>query len=140
MPMYQLRCPVCDNHCTKKLTFSQYDSVKAGDEIIPCTNCDQGGMLELVFAPGNVGFVLRDGVHGGWISKANRENKYRGKRKIDMARREKDHVFKNKLIPNLGGDEAHSWKDVQDEVRSKKGEAAAATYDPLVAREEKRAS
>jgi hypothetical protein len=115
--------------------FSQYDSVKAGDEILPCKNCDKGGMLEFVFAPGNVGFVLRDGVHGGWISKANKEGKYRSKRKVDMAKREKDHVFKNKLIPNLGGNEAHSWKDVQDEVRSKKGEASAATYNALVVKE-----
>jgi len=139
MPMYQLKCPACENQCTRRLTFSQYDSVKAGDEILPCTNCDKGGMLEFVFAPGDVGFVLRDGVSGGWISKANKESKYRGKRKTDMIRRERDHVFKNKLIPNLGGAEAHSWKDVQDEVRSKKGELAASTYIPLVAKE-KRAS
>lgn len=137
MPMYQMKCPVCENHCTRKLTFSQYDSVKSGDEILPCKNCDKGGMLEFVFAPGSVGFVLRDGVHGGWMTKAAKENKYRGKRKIDMARREKDHVFKNKLVPNLGGQEAHTWGDVQDEVRSKKGDLAASTYDPFVAAEKK---
>lgn len=137
MPMYQMKCPVCETECTKRLTFSQYDSVKAGEEILPCSNCPNGGMLEFVFSPGNVGFVLRDGVHGGWMTKASKENKYRGKRKGDMARREKDHVFKNKLVPNLGGQEAHSWKDVQDEVRTQKGELAASTYDSFVAAERK---
>jgi hypothetical protein len=138
--MYSLKCPACEAHTNKKLTFSQYDSMKSGEEILPCTNCDKGGMLEFVFSPGDVGFVLRDGVHGGWVSKASRENKYRGKRRIDMTRREKDHVFKNKLIPNYKGDEASSWKDVQDEVRTKQGEASAATYDPLVAKEQRASS
>lgn len=132
-----MKCPVCETECTKKLTFSQYDSVKAGDEILPCTNCDHGGMLGFVFSPGSVGFVLRDGIHGGWMTKSGKENKYRGKRKVDMARREKDHVFKNNLVPNLGGQEAHTWKDVQDEVRSKKGDLAASTYDPFVISERK---
>lgn len=134
MPMYTLKCPVCETETEKRLTFSQYDSVKAGDEILPCSGCDQG-MLEFVFNPGGVGFVLRDGIHGGWVSKAARENKYRKGRTAEMVRKERDHVFKNKLVPNLEGQEAHSWKDVQDEVRSKKGEAAAATYDSLVTKE-----
>jgi hypothetical protein len=52
-----------------------------------------------------------------------------------MCRREKDHVFKNQLIPNLGGQEASNWSEVRDEVRAKKGVLAASTYDPLVAKE-----
>ena len=134
MPMYTMHCPACNTEVERKLTFAEYDAVKAGDRIIPCT-CERGGMLEFVFNPGGVGFVLRDGVHGGWISKAARENKYRSGRRSEMSRREKDHVFKNKLVPNLDGKEAHSWTDVRDEVRTTKGEEAARTYDSFVAKE-----
>jgi len=134
MPMYTMRCPACGADIEKKLTFAEYDSAKAGDTLLPCS-CEKGGMLEFVFNPGGVGFVLRDGVHGGWVSKAARENKYRNGRRVEMARRETNHVFKNRLIPNLEGKEAHSWTDVRDEVRTQKGEEAAQTYEPFVAKE-----
>jgi hypothetical protein len=52
-----------------------------------------------------------------------------------MARREKNHAFKTKLIPNLNGQEASSWKDVRDEVRTQTGDVAASTYDAHVAKE-----
>lgn len=89
--------------------------------------------LALVFDPGDsLGLVMKDGPSGGWASKSMKENKIREARRHEMARREKDHVFKSRLVPNYQGEEAHSWADVQDHVRTTKGVAAAKTYDRLV--------
>ena len=117
---------------SKRLSFAQYDAVVEGTQQM---TDEEGKPLEIVFNPGRVGFVLKDGVSGGWASKANKENKYRRARNATMARREKDHVFKSRLVPNYQGQEAGSWTDVQDHVRSTKGVEAASTYDPLVSKE-----
>lgn len=117
---------------TKRLSFTEYDAVKAGEKQVLD---DSGAPLTIVFDPGEIAFVLKDGVSGGWTSKAGKENKYRKARSVEMARREKDHVFKNQLVPNYGGEEAHSWSDVRDHVHSTKGEVAASTYDHLVSKE-----
>jgi hypothetical protein len=131
MPTYTFKSPDGAT-TTRKLTFEEYDLVRAGTfQIVD----DQGLALELVFNPTGVGFVLKDGPSGGWMSKANKENGYRAKRSGTMARREKDHVFKTRLIPNLQGNEASSWKDVRDEVRRVSGDAVASTYDPHVREE-----
>jgi len=116
----------------KRLSFSDYDAVKAGELTI---EDGQGRPLELVFNPGNPNFVMRDGVSGGWISKSSRENNYRRARADEMRRREKDHVFKPKLVPNYEGTEAEDWKDAQEQARSDKGDLSASTYDSLVAKE-----
>lgn len=131
MPIYSFKRPD-GTMLTKRLSFSDYDRVQTGELQV---KDDQGTLLELVFDPGNVGFVLKDGVSGGWISKVNKESKYRTARNQVMARREKDHVFKPKLVPNYNGEEAHSWSEVQDHVRTTKGAAAASTYDQLVTKE-----
>jgi len=132
MPTYTFRRPTDGLMTKRKLTFDEYDQVRSGDlKVVD----DEGTELEIVFNPGAVGFILSDGPSGGWMSKAMKEQKYRGGRSQEMAQREKDHVFKTKLIPNLDGQEAVSWKDVQDEVRTKKGEAAASTYNALVSKE-----
>jgi len=117
---------------TKRLTFAEYDAIKAGTQQMVD---EEGRPLEIVFNPGRVGFVLKDGVSGGWASKTNKESQYRQARNATMARREKDHVFKSRLVPNYQGQEAHSWSDVQDHVRSTQGVASASTYDPLVSKE-----
>lgn len=116
----------------RKLTFEEYDLVKAGDlQVVD----DEGQALALVFNPTGVGFILKDGPSGGWMSKGYKEKKYREDRSQAMARREMNHVFKTKLIPNLNGQEASSWKDVRDEVRTQTGDVAASTYDAHVAKE-----
>jgi hypothetical protein len=117
---------------SKRLSFTEYESVKTGESSLVD---DEGNALEIVFNPGTVGFVLKDGVSGGWMSKANKENKFRRERGSVMAQKEKDHVFKSRLVPNYQGQEAHSWADVQDHVRSTKGAEAASTYAPLVSKE-----
>lgn len=111
---------------TRKLSFDEYELVKSG--AFQVVN-DEGKALELVFNPTGVGFVLKDGPSGGWMSKANKENGYRAGRSRTMARREKDHVFKTRLIPNYKGAEATSWRDVREEVSHQSGSAAASTYD-----------
>lgn len=112
------------------MTFTQYDEVRAGSHPLPC-ECGQGNSV-IEFSPGSIGFVMKDGESGGWASKATKENGYRVKRREEMTRRERDHVFKPHLVPNYKGAEATTWKEAQEEARHDKGEAAAITYEPLV--------
>lgn len=131
MPTYTFKSPDGTVFNTR-LSFSDYEAVVAGDQKL--IDAD-GKDCELVFNPGSIGFVLKDGESGGWVSKAMKENKYRKGRNKEMARREKDHVFKSRLVPNHDGVEAHNWADVQDHVHTTKGEFAASTYNHLVAQE-----
>lgn len=131
MPNYTFECPD-GTVLSRRLTFAEYEEVKAGTLKLVDENDQE---LKLVFNPGEVGFVLKDGVSGGWASKALKENRIRQARSLEMARREKDHVFKSRLVPNYQGQEAHNWGDVQDHVRSTKGDHAARTYDRLVSKE-----
>lgn len=133
MPKYTFKCPECEDAIIVRLSFSDYESVKCEDKLLLCEGHDIP--MALIFNPGDVGFVLKDGESGGWPSKSAKENKFRKARNRVMAKREKDHVFKSRLVPNFGGMEAHSWKDVQDHARDKKGEASAKTYDSLVSSE-----
>lgn len=133
MPTYTFRRPDGEQ-TTRKLSFEEYDLVSQGNLLV---TDDAGTVLELVFNPQGTNFVLKDGPSGGWASKALKENKYREGHRQVMARREKDHVFKTRLIPNYQGAEAPTWKDAQEEARSKQGHAAAITYEPLVAQEKR---
>lgn len=135
MPIYTFKRP--DGETTRrKLTFEEYDRVRTGGlQVVD----DTGASLELVFNPGGANFVLKDGPSGGWISKATKENGYRAGRKVEMARREKDHVFKTRLIPNYQGQETESWREAREEVRKSSGLAAASTYDRHVREESRRA-
>lgn len=131
MPMYTFRR--ADGATTKrKLSFDEYELIRSGDFHVVD---DEGQPLEMVFNPTGLGFVLKDGPSGGWMSKAHKENGYRSKRSGVMATREKDNVFKTRLIPNYRGQEAESWREVRDEVRLQAGEAAASTYDHHVKEE-----
>lgn len=132
MPTYTFKRPSDGAVTKRKLSFDEYDLVRSGALKVT----DEGGVeLEIVFNPGSANFVLKDGPSGGWMSKAFKEKKYRTVHTGTMIQREKDHVFKTRLIPNLNGVEGHNWKDIQEEVRSKKGEVAASTYQPFVAKE-----
>jgi len=96
---------------------------------------ENGQTMTLVFNPTGFGFVLKDGISGGWISKSLAENDYRLKRREVLAKKEKDHFHTATLVPNYEGQEAHCWVDVRDHARSVKGEASARTYDRLVQQE-----
>lgn len=133
MPTYDLACGECGHTESRRLTFSDYDAVRAGTVQMPCQACQAA--LQLVFNPGAVSFIMKDGESGGWTSKALRENKYRMARREVMAKRERDHVFKNKLQPNYRGEETGTWREAQEQARKDKGSEAATTYTPLVARE-----
>ena len=128
MPNYTFQRPD-GTYISKRLSFAEYDSLVAGEVKLVDENDQE---LTLVFNPGDVKFVLKDGESGGWASKALKENKYRVARRQTMAQRERDHVFKSRLVPNFGGKEASSWADVRDHVRSVKGVESASTYDRLV--------
>jgi hypothetical protein len=132
MPNYSVKCDgTCEGLKEMRLSFDQYDQARKGDLALMCPDCGESSAT-LVFNPGNLGFILREGESGGWASKSLKENKFRESRNRIMAKRERDHVKKNQLVPNYEGVEASSWRDVQDHVRTVKGAEAAATYDPLV--------
>ncbi len=139
MPMYTVHCEgTCTSPQDIRLSFGQYDQAKTGELALLCPHCGESAAT-LVFSPGNLGFTLADGESGGWASKAIKENKYRASRNAIMAKRERDHVMKNQLVPNYGGVEGHSWSDIRDHVRSVKGVESASTYDPLVSKEKAKA-
>lgn len=135
MPKYSVRCQDCSLEGEVRLTYGEHEELRSGEKAV---ECDCGGKAILYFNPGAVTFVMKDGPSGGWVSKALREHKYRKERGKVMARRERDHVFKSKLVPNYNGMETGTWRDAQEEARRDKGELAAKTYSPLVKKESKR--
>lgn len=133
MPTYTTRCQGCSAESSIRLSFADYDSVKLGVKLLDCASCK--GEVKIVFNPGDINFVLKDGESGGWAGKAIKENKLRARRREILAKKERDHVFKNKLQPNVGGMETGTWKEAQAFVKSEVGAEAAKTYDPLVRQE-----
>jgi hypothetical protein len=148
MPKYNTQCEDCQKREDRTLTFEQYDLIK--DEQLKLS-CECGGAVQLVFSPAGVGFVLKDGESGGWVSKATKENAYRANRRRVMAQREADHVKPNKLQPNFQGHAASSWEEAKDSAyqstyeklkdehgvvtASKAASESAKTYDPFIKRE-----
>lgn len=148
MPVYSTQCEECQKQQDRKLSFADYDAIKAGSQTLSCS-C--GGLVALEFTPGAVSFVLKDGESGGWVSKAGKENRYRSKRGQVMAQRERDHVRPNRLQPNYNGQIAESWGEARDaayqstyaKVKSEHGAIAASkaatesarTYDTHVKQE-----
>lgn len=151
MPMYDVKCKVCNKPGTTRLTFAEYDEVKAGKAAIDCGDESCEGQVEIVFNPGDVAFVLKDGESGGWVSKAGKENAYREKHNKVVSRRQRDHAPRTQLQPNYNGQLTGSWKGAKDaayqatyeKVREEHGPQVATqaagesakTYDPLVNRE-----
>lgn len=136
MPTYNIQCLECGNSHDQRLSFSDYDAVKAGTKPLACKSC--GLPAQIGFTPGSLGFILKEGESGGWASKSIKENAYRAKRRHTMAKREQDHVFKNSLQANYDGVETGSWREAQEAARKEKGDLAAATYEPLVKQEQAR--
>ena len=145
--MYATACQKCQKQAQVKLSFTDYDAVKLGTSTLACADCE--GAVTLVFDPGSVNFILRDGESGGWTSKALRENKYRAARQGVMERRQKDHAPTTRLLPNFAGQRTESWEEARSlafdtaarEVKAETGDSglamsaakeSAATYDPLV--------
>jgi len=131
VPTYQIECLECGETHDQRLSYSEYDQVKAGTKALACKTC--GLPAQIGFAPGNLGFILKEGESGGWASKSIKENAYRAKRRDMLAKKEKDHVFKANLQANYEGVETGSWREAQELARTEKGNEAAATYDHLVA-------
>lgn len=134
MPTYSVECHECGGTEDRRLSYAEYDQVKAGSKALDCKSC--GLPAQIGFAPGKLGFILKEGESGGWASKSIKENAYRTRRRETMAKRERDHVFKSSLQANYDGLETGSWREAQELARVEKGEEAAATYAPLVAREQ----
>lgn len=133
MPTYPIECDECGARYDERLSFKQYDEVKAGTSTLGCTTC--GCAAKIGFKPGNVGFVMKDGESGSWASKAIKENKYRKDRREVLAKKEKDHVFKSNLQANYKGEETGSWREAQELARKENGQEAASSYDHLVKKE-----
>lgn len=141
MPQYTIKCNECAQSGDIRLSFEKYDSVKDGSMRLLCNTCD--GKCEIVFDPSSVQFVLKDGISGGWASKAMKENAYRKVRREVLGRKERDHVFKPRLQPNFGGVETGTWKEAQEFARAeiskdldtKAANTIASSYEPLVTKE-----
>ena len=133
MPTYSLACLECGHTEDRRLTYTEYDKIKAGETSLTCPQCTEA--MGINFQPTAVTFVLKDGPSGGWVSKAGKENKYRKARREVMAKREKDHVFKSNLQPNYKGEETGTWRAAQEAARKEGGDTAASTFTPLVERE-----
>jgi len=145
MPVYNTECKDCQKAQDRKLTFKQYDLVSKGQLRL---DCDCGGQAQIVFNPSNVGFVLKDGESGGWVSKGAKENAYRASRSREMKRRQKEHVKPKELQPNFQGQTTSSWEEAKDlayqstyqKVKGEHGVVTAAdaanksakTYDPFI--------
>jgi len=145
MPIYTMECQTCHNQRQHKLTFEQYDLANKGAFPLSCS-C--GGMAKLIFNPAGVGFVLKDGISGGWMSKASKENAYRANRRQVLTRKERDHVSPKKLRPNFQGQETSSWSEARDtayqstysqaekkhgvRTAAKMARESAKTYEPFV--------
>lgn len=134
MPTYQIECHECGATRDQRLSYSEYDSVKAGKKEVACAAC--GLPAAIGFAPGSLGFVLKEGESGGWASKSIKENAWRKRRREQMEKKERDHVFKASLQPNYDGMETGTWREAQELARQEKGEGSASTYDPLVKQEQ----
>lgn len=139
MPTYATKCEKCENAHNLRLSFADYDAVKLGTKLLECGGC--GGKVSLVFDPGSVNFVLKDGESGGWASKANKENAYRAKRHAYMGKKQDDHAPKTRLRPNFAGQETGTWEEARreafDVAKQETGSLvaaseAASTYDSLV--------
>jgi hypothetical protein len=130
MPTYQIECYECGSVVDQHLTFSEYDKIKSGESGIQCHNC--GLPAGIGFSPGKIKFILKEGESGGWASKSIKESSYRKKRRIELARRERDHVFKPSLQPNYKGVETGSWVEAREMARNDKGNTSASTYNNLV--------
>jgi hypothetical protein len=130
MPTYQVDCLECGTTRDQRLSYADYDAVQDGKKTLTCKNC--GLEAKIGFAPGNLGFVLKEGESGGWATKSIKENAYRSKRRAEVAKKEKDHVFKASLQPNFDGIETGTWKEAQELARKEKGDASASTYAPLI--------
>lgn len=149
MPMYSTQCTACEKQEERRLSFSQYDQIKSGEIEVECLHC--GGVIDLVFNPSDVNFVLKDGESGGFVSKAMKENAYRKNRRKVMAQRERDHVRPNTLQPNFQGNPTGSWAEARDaayqstydkvkgehgaKLAAKAANKSAKTYDKHIKRE-----
>ena len=138
MPVYEFRCESAESPHSfdLPLTFSRFEAVEKGEEGVLCAEC--GEPARPVFNPQSVAFSLKEGESGGWVSKSMKESKYRAWRGQEMARRSKEHVRPNDLVPNHQGVCHDKWSDIRDHVHSTAGAAAASTYDALVAKEQKK--
>ncbi len=131
MPTYTTQCEGCGTEASIRMSMLDYESVKLGAKTLECAACH--GQAKLVFNPGNVSFVMKDGESGGFQSKAIRENAYRAKRRVEMARRTRDHVAPKNLVPNYGGQETENWREAQEHAR--KDGKDTSTYSPLIRRQ-----
>jgi hypothetical protein len=125
-----------------RLSFTDYDALTLGTKTLQCSGCEK--KVSLVFNPGDVKFVLKDGESGGWASKAVKENAYRAKRHKHMGKVQDAHAPKTRLLPNFAGDQTDTWKEAramafdtayQETKDLSAAKEASSTYDSLVTTE-----
>jgi hypothetical protein len=131
MPVYTFECPD-GTRFTHRLSIAEFKAIRDGEAVLLDEDDND---LRLVFDPGKISFTLKDGESGGWPSRTSKERAYRRQRYEEMGQRQRDHAPRTRLVPNHKGNIADKWADVQDYVRTTKGEAASISYDRLVAKE-----
>jgi hypothetical protein len=134
MPSYTYSCSDCKKAFDLLQTFTQHEEAKSG---LSSVLCECGGCCSPIFNPGSLGASFKEGETGGWASKGAKERRNRELRWAHLGRKQKDHVKPTDLIPNYDGQVHDRWSDIQDHVQSTQGAAAAATYNPFVAKEKK---
>ncbi len=134
--MYDFCCTKCNTTQCLSMTYKQRkDEEELASIGMHSIKCKCGSPCEYNFVPTDASVSLK-GV--GWVSRDTVESKNRAARVAAVGKKQRDHVKPLELVPNYKGDEAHTWRDVQDHVRSTKGDLAASTYQPMVSKETSR--
>lgn len=116
-----MTCARCNASTEEILTFAEYDCLEKKEVALPCEAC--GGPKELAETFTEIDVIYRDGMSGGWASKAGKENNYRQKRYSYLGTRARNNHKVSKLIPNFQGEIAESWKEAKEMAYEKVSEA-----------------
>ena len=129
MPIYEYKCPSCDNQFEKKLPFSEY---KAPQD---CPSCGHGPANKLV----STSSVVFRG--DGWADKDARVNTQMRKKndRLDKKVEErKRYAPVATLKPNVDGERTDTWAEAKQKAKSKGKDTKS--YDEQVRKEKEKNS
>jgi putative FmdB family regulatory protein len=123
MPIYEYRCPACEEEFERVLKFDQYKDPQ---------DCPVCGVVANKLVS-ETSFVLKG---DGWPGKEMRVKGQMATRRKKIGTKEKDHVSPKgglALAPNVEGERTESWSDAQKLAASKGKDASS--YEPVVQKE-----
>jgi len=122
MPTYEFMCQACQEPFEKLLRMSEYEQPQV------CPACGSSDTYRKISLSS---FVLKG---DGWTSKDLRAKGQMTRRNNRMGQKMKDHVApKEKLVPNVGGEQVDTWSEAKKLAASKGKDASS--YDALVHKE-----